>query len=119
MQAAMKSILNDPAVINAVLFCCAAALGQVLHALKKWADGEVSSPLDWITVSLRHSVGALIGNLGGMIAFVGSGVLEPMAPGALVIFGLMNGFSADSALNKATRTAWTPEERAAAQEAQK
>lgn len=114
MQATIQAILNDKTTINAVIFCLAAALGQVLHAVKKWADGEVNNPLDWITNSLRHTVSALIGNMGGMIAFIATGVLDPMTPGALLIFGLMNGFTADSALNKATRAAWTPEQRDAA-----
>ena len=117
MQATMQAILNDKTVINAIIFCLAAFLGQVLHAVKKWADGEVSNPLDWITISARHTTSAILGNLGGMIAFISTGVLEPMTPGALLIFGLMNGFTADSALNKATRQAWTPEQRATAAEA--
>lgn len=113
MNATLQAILNDTTTINAIIFCLAAALGQVLHAVKKWADGEVDNPLEWVTQSARHSVSAMIGNLGGMIAFVATGVLDPMTPGALVIFGLMNGFTADSALNKASRTAWTDVERAA------
>ena len=113
METTINTILNDKTTVNAIIFCLAAALGQVLHAVKKWADGEVGNPLDWLTQSVRHSVSAMIGNMGGMIAFVATGVLDPMTPGALVIFGLMNGFTADSALNKATRTAWTDAERAA------
>ena len=116
MQATLQAILNDKTTINAVIFCLAAALGQVLHAVKKWADGEVSNPLDWITQSARHSISALIGNMGGMIAFIATGVLDPLTPGGLIIFGLMNGFTADSALNKATRATWTPEQRAAKNE---
>lgn len=114
MQATIQAILNDKATINAIIFCFAAGLGQALHAIKKWADGEVENPLDWLTVSARHSISALIGNMGGMIALVATGVLDPMTPGGLIIFGLMNGFTADSALNKATRTAWTPDQRDAA-----
>jgi hypothetical protein len=39
---------------------------------------------------------------------------QPNGWWALFLFGFMNGFTADSALNKATRAAWTPEERALA-----
>lgn len=114
MQATIQTILNDKTTVNAIIFCLAAGLGQALHAAKKWADGEVENPLDWLTQNVKRSVSALIGNMGGMIAFIATGVLDPMTPGPLVIFGLMNGFTADSALNKATRTAWTPEQRDAA-----
>ena len=117
MRALIDQVLNDRATINAVIFCLAAGLGQVLHAIKKWADGEVESPLAWITERARSTISAVIGNLGGMVALVSTGVLDPMTPGGLIIFGLMNGFTADSALNKATRNAWTPEKRQAEKEA--
>lgn len=113
------AILSDKTFSNAVLFCIAATAGQILHAIKKWAAGEVDNPLQWLTTNLRSTINAAIGNLGGMIAFIATGVLDPLSPGALLIFGLMNGFSADSALNKATRSAWTPEQRAANAEATK
>jgi len=116
MRATIQAIMNEQSTINAIIFCLAAAVGQVLHAIKKWADGEVESPLDWITQRARSTISAVIGNMGGMIAFVATGVLDPMTPGSLIIFGLMNGFTADSALNKATRSAWTPEQRATAAE---
>lgn len=115
----VAATLADKATQNAILFCLAATLGQVLHAIKKWADGEIDNPIAWWTTNLRRTVSAVIGNLGGMIAFIATGVLDPLTPGALLIFGLMNGFSADSALNKATRSAWTPEQRAANAEATK
>ena len=41
-------------------------------------------------------------------------LLQPNGWWALLLFGFANGFSADSALNKASREQWTAEQRAAA-----
>lgn len=114
----LKQVFDNPAVAAAVIFCVAAALGQLLHAVKKWTEGEVECVWSWISSSPRRTVGALLGNATGMLVFIQTGVLEPIyqAPNgwwALILFGMTNGFSADSALNKATRNAWSPEERAA------
>ncbi len=114
----IKDIISNPNVIATVVFCIAAAIGQFIHAVKKWADGEVGTPLDWITKDARHTFSAILGNLGGMLVFIQTGVLGPIAAQpdgwwAVVMFGFMNGFTADSALNKSTRQEWTAEERAA------
>lgn len=114
----IKQIFDNPDAAAAIIFCLSAVAGQILHAVKKWADGEVESPIAWITNGLRRSVGAMIGNLGGMIVFIQTGVLGPILAlpngwWAIFLFGFMNGFTADSALNKAKRQAWTEEQRAA------
>lgn len=106
----LKQIFDNPDAAAAIIFCASAAIGQVMHAVKKWADGEVESPLTWLTTGIRRSVGALIGNLGGMIVFIQTGVLGPILAlpngwWAIFLFGFMNGFTADSALNKATKAA--------------
>lgn len=115
----IKQIFDNPDAAAAIIFCVSATIGQVMHAVKKWADGEVASPLAWITSGLRRTVGALMGNLGGMIVLIQTGVLGPVLAlpngwWAIFLFGFMNGFTADSALNKTTRAAWTPEQRNAA-----
>lgn len=94
-------------ILAALVFCAAAAVGQLLHAVKKWADGASTSPLTWLTTDIKHTVSAMIGNSVGMLVFIGTGVLGPIAAQpngwmALALFGVANGFSADSALNKST-----------------
>lgn len=106
-------IFENPDALAALIFCCSAGVGQIMHALKKWADGDVDSPFAWLTSGLRRTVGAMIGNLGGMIVFVQTGVLGPLLAmpngwWAIFLFGFMNGFTADSALNKATKAASEP-----------
>lgn len=112
----MKEIFDNKDVVAAMLFCVAAGFGQVLHAVKKWADGEVDCIWDWVKSSPRRTVGAVLGNLIGMVAFIQTGILGtiyqvPNGWWALILFGLMNGFTSDSALNKSVRTVWTEAER--------
>ena len=108
-----QAMLKNPDIVATLFFCIAASVGQILHAIKKWSDGEVNSPVEWLTVNLRHTVGAVIGNLGGMLVFIQTGVLGPlmaMPNGmfALILFGFMNGYTVDSGLNKVTRAADGP-----------
>ena len=116
-QIALDVFANKEAVA-ALVFCLAAAAGQILHAVKKWADGDAECLLSWFTTGLRATVGAIISNMVGMVVFVQTGVLEPILAlpnggWSLFLFGLMQGFSIDSGLNKGARTAWTAEERTA------
>lgn len=106
----LKSILSNPDVFATVVFCLAAGAGQLLHAFKKWGEGTVESLGEWLFDNPRRSVAAVIGNLAGMLVFVQTGVLGPMTglPNgwwAVVLFGFMNGYSADSALNRASKQA--------------
>jgi len=117
MSELLSKILASPDVAAAIIFCASASIGQVMHAIKKWGDGEVDSLTGWLTNNVRRSVGAAIGNMGGMLVFIQTGVLGPMLAlpngwWAIFLFGFMNGFTADSALNKANREAWTAEKRA-------
>ena len=112
----LKDILHSPDVQAAALFCLSACLGQFLHFVKKWAEGQ-----EWVLSNLRRTIGAAIGNIGGMVVFIQTGVLGPLMalPNgmfAVAMFGFINGFSLDSALNKGTKKIWTDEERAAAAE---
>ena len=109
-------IFRNENAIAAMIFCASAGIGQILHAVKRWSDGDVDSPLAWLTSGLRRTVGAVIGNIGGMVVFIQTGVLGPMLAlpngwWAIFLFGFMNGFTADSALNKGVRSAWTDAER--------
>lgn len=109
----MQAILKNPDILAALIFCAAAFAGQVLHAIKKWADGE-----QWILSEPRRTVGAIIGNMVGMVVFIQTGVLAPIMAQpnglfALILFGLTNGFTSDSALNKGTRKLISEEDREA------
>jgi hypothetical protein len=109
MLEAAQTVLKDPSVLNATVFCAAAFAGQGLHHVKKWAEGE-----DWTMANFRRTVGALAGNVAGMLGFVATGALDDMAKiGTVIALGAFMGFSADSALNKGSRKEWTDEERKA------
>ncbi len=106
MGAILDKMFDNPDFWGAVLFCLSAGVGQVLHFIKKWAEGDAG----WVTTNIRRSVAAAIGNLGGMIVFIQTGVLGPIlqlpnGPWAVFLFGFLNGFTADSALNKSLREA--------------
>lgn len=106
----MGDLLKDQVVVNALIFTAAALLGQFLHAVKKWTEGEA-----WLLVNIRRTVGALIANVTAIIGFILTGALNGIPDVYTVIFlGLTMGFSTDSAINKGQRKEWTEEERAAA-----
>lgn len=114
----LKQIFDNPEVAAAIIFCVSAGLGQVVHGVKKWAEGEVNCIAHWFTKDARRTVGAIIGNGASIFLFIQAAPLGPIyqVPNgwwALILFGFMNGFSADSALNKTTREQWTAEQRAA------
>lgn len=119
MRELLAKIFENSDAAAAMLFCFSAGVGQVLHALKKWADGESASLVGWFTSNIKRTISAMIGNLGGMLIFVQTGVLGPILAlpnglWAIFLFGFMNGFTADSALNKSNRATWTDEQRKAA-----
>ena len=107
MTDAAQTVLKDPSVLNAIVFCVAAVGGQVLHAVKKWSDG-----FDWIFANPRRTVGAIIANLTGMVGFVSTGALDNVSLGTVIALGIFMGLSADSVLNAGKQKVWTPEERA-------
>lgn len=105
----MQYVASNPEIIAAVIFCAAAIIGQICHALKKWAADEVDTPALWFTTGVKRTIAALAGNIGGMLVFIQTGVLSPMLTQpngwwAIFLFGFLNGFSADSGLNKATKS---------------
>jgi len=109
MIEAAQKVLQDQSVLNAVAFASAAIGGQVLHALKKWAEGE-----EWIMANVRRTIGAVVANFVAIAGFISTGALDSMPKIATVLaLGLFMGFSADSAINKGGgRRPWTDEERA-------
>lgn len=98
-------------VTQDIIFCLAALLGQILHAVKKWADGEADNPWNWLRTNPKRTVSALIGNAIAMFYFVTSGALTGMTGTSLIVFGVMQGVATDSALNKGARNVWTATKR--------
>ena len=106
---AAQKVLQDPSVLNAIAFASAAIGGQVLHALKKWGEGE-----EWVLVNVRRTVGAVVANVVAIAGFISTGALDEITKIATVLaLGLFMGFSADSAINKGARKPWTDAEREA------
>jgi len=112
MNQAVQAMLQDASVVNATVFCTAAMCGQLLHMVKKWADGY-----ERVLSNPRATVGALIGNISGMVGFVSTGALDEITKvGTVIALGIFMGLSADSVLNKGQQRVWTDDERAAAKE---
>lgn len=108
MIAAAQKVLDDPSVLNATLFCIAATFGQVLHAVKKWADG-----FEWVFTNPRRTVGAVVANVGGMVGFISTGALSDIPQiGTVIALGIFMGLSADSVLNKGSQVIWDDARRA-------
>ena len=109
MIGAAQKVLNDPSVLNATVFCMAAVLGQIFHAVKKWTQGY-----DWVLSNPRATIGAIIGNITGMVGFIATGALDDIQKlGTVIALGLFMGLSADSVLNKGSQVKWSPTERKA------
>ena len=113
-----QQIFDNKEFVAAVLFAWSALIGQMFHAVKKSLEDDMDC-IHWFRSDFRRSVAAMIGNFFGVVIFVQSGVVVDVFTGphggwwGVILFGLMNGFSADSALNKAQREQWTDEQRAA------
>lgn len=102
MNQAIQTVLKDPSVLNATVFCVAALGGQILHAVKKWTEGY-----QWVLSNPKATVGAVLANMVGMVGFVSTGALDEITKIATVIaLGLFMGMSADSAINKGSRAVW-------------
>ena len=110
MMEAAQTVLQDPSVLNATVFCVAAIGGQVLHAVKKWVDGYA-----WVMSNPRATVGAVIGNVTGMVGFISTGALDEVTKvGTVIALGLFMGLSADSVINRGSQRVWSDAEREAA-----
>lgn len=108
MRDVLTQAFASPDADAAMLFCAAAILGQIAHSIKKWGEGDAPCAFYYLTNSVRRTIGAAFGNVGCMVVFVQSGVLGPMMglPNgwwSIVLFGFMQGFAANSALNRAKK----------------
>lgn len=104
----IQSIFSNNDFVAATIFCIGATLGQIFHGIKKWAEGTVDTFSGFMTGNAKRTVSSAISNLGGMLIVVQTGVLGPMITlpngwWAIFMFGLTNGFSIDSAVNRAAK----------------
>src|SRR4051812_30595680 len=113
----LSQIFDNKDFAAVLMFAISALVGQLWHGVKKSLEGDVSC-VGWFTNNLPRTIGAAMGNIGGVAVVASSGVLgavmaHPNGWWALCLFGFMNGLGFDSTLNKATRDVWSPEQRAA------
>lgn len=86
--------------VNALFFYGVAVASMVMHALKKWAAGEIQGSLiDWYIFAPRRTVGALMLAVGGTMTVILGGQVFDIHDGAhiLAVFGI--GYASDSAAN--------------------
>ena len=104
MQDLVQTVVNDPGVRNSVLFAGSAIAGQILHVVKKWAEGE-----KWVFSNPRRTVAAIIGNISGIVAALTVAGVDNLTIAQCLAAGVTLGLSADSLLNKGTRKVWEKE----------
>ena len=105
MEAA-QTVLQDPSVLKASVFCVAAAAGQLIHVAKKIREGY-----KWLWANPGATVAAIAANLVGMLGFVSLGGVTALDLGTVIALGLFMGHSADSVLNRGAQRVFTDEER--------
>lgn len=107
MQDMIQAVVADRAVMNEVLFASSAIVGQILHAIKKWAEGD-----DVMFSNIRRTVAAIIGNLTAIIGAMAMG-LGNLDISQAILAGLTLGLAANSVLNRGARREWSKERREA------
>ena len=108
MMEAAQTVLQDPSVLKASVFCVAAAAGQLFHVAKKVREGY-----KWFFANPGATVAAIAANLVGMLGFVSLGGVTALDLGTVIALGLFMGHSADSAINKGSQIPWDDAKRAA------
>lgn len=110
----LQAIINDRATaINFVCYCLAAMAGQFGYASKLWLAKEIDCVMDRFRQDPRATILALLTNfstIGGVAILIPFGQM-PMQ--AAILMGFMQGWTADSAVNKSVRPIWTDAQRAA------
>ena len=107
MNDMIQTVVTDPGVRNGILFASAAVGGQVLHIIKKWAQGEGN-----MFTNPKRAVAAAIGNLTAIFTAMLVGV-DNLTLSQALITGMLTGLGANSMLFKGERAEWTPNERKA------
>lgn len=83
------------------VFYLIGVLSMILHAVKKWTQGEIRGNLiDWYWMNSRASMGALLTCVGGIAAAILSGALTDWTVGAQILAASGIGFAADTVNNQ-------------------
>lgn len=86
--------------LTAFGFYAIAIVGMVVHAVKKWAKGEIpGSVTDWFIKNPKATVGALIAAIGAVCAALLSGQISSLNDGAHILAVVGFGYAADSSMN--------------------
>jgi hypothetical protein len=87
--------------VNTLVFLAVAMIGMVMHAVKKWADGDINGNLiDWYLVNPRATVRALLTCLGGLAGLVLTGVAVDWHISAQIVAVWGVGYGADTLNNQ-------------------
>ena len=82
------------------IFILVGSLGMLSHWFKKWSRGEFDCTLQlYIMTHKKHTIGAVITMIVGVIGLLSSGTLELTTQNLALAF--FAGYGADSAVNKA------------------
>ena len=82
---------------TAFVFYTIGIASMVLHAVKKWTQGEVRGNLiDWYWMNPRATVGAALACLGGIGTAILSGALTDFTVGAQILAAVGIGYAADT-----------------------
>lgn len=113
MNTAAQTVLADPSILNGAVFCVSAVIGQILHSVKQWANGDADTFLGWLTSNPKRTVAAVIGNAGALLTALTVVGIDNMTLTQIIATGGLLGLSADSIINRGVRPTWSNEGRAA------
>jgi len=107
--------ITDPAIQNSLIYVIGAFLGILVNWLVKWLNKEVDCIMDMFRTEPRRTAAAFVGQIGVIMAFIGTGALTGLTPFLAFVQGTAFGSAVDAWMNKGKRREWTDEQREAAQ----
>lgn len=82
---------------TAFMFYTIGILSMLIHALKKWTQGEIKGNLiDWYWMNPRSTLGAVLACLGGIATAILSGALTDFTVGAQILATVGIGYASDT-----------------------
>lgn len=89
----MKDLLSQTAFV----FYGIGVGAMLIHALKKWLDGEVKGKLiDWYIKSPKRTAGAILACLGSIVGLILGGIINDYNVGSQIVAVAGAGFAADT-----------------------
>ena len=86
---------------TAFVFYTIGIASMLLHAVKKWTQGEIKGNLiDWYWMNPRATLGAILTCLGGVATAILSGALTDFTVGAQILAVVGIGYASDSINNQ-------------------